>query len=144
MGDAKRRRSLDPTYGQPIIYTLKIHPAQQQDELLEIPFRVARRVTPLATLQAAQAVAIAILGYLVTGGDDWKRDVRIALGEEATASLQEVRGDLSQSAWAGLHTPGGDCWFFETDRGAMPSDVEIPQGADWQAFHPGETIRRAS
>jgi hypothetical protein len=142
MGDAKRRQQLDPTFGVPIVFELTVHPAQLEEEILAVPFQVKRRSTALETLQAAQATAIAIVGQLATGAEDWEVDVQQSLGQDAREMLADVRSDCPESLWAGLHCPDGDTWYFASDKDALPESVAI--ASDWHEFKAGDVVRRAA
>lgn len=143
MGDAKRRKALDPLYGQPIAcYGLIIHPFQSKEEIFEIPFTVDRRNKWISTLQAAQATAIAIMGQLTSDEPAaWAVDVEEAIGREGREMIDELRAEVPGFVWGRLLCPGGEEFIFSNHKGALPEDVVPP--CDWYELNPGESIHHA-
>jgi hypothetical protein len=140
MGEASRRRLLDPQYGQALTYEIRIweawHSHEKYSPYLEIPFVVRRQRTYKDTQIRASAVAGTIMGCLAGLYEPaHQADLVEALGVEWIDALGRLRGDLPSSYYALVAVPGcyegvqylgadirecGTPTVFASEEGAIP------------------------
>ena len=148
MGEAKRRKALDPTFGQPRPYVAQIHDGDGTLDA-EIPFTIVRKATVDATHKKAIANAIAIMGYLINQDDKHYRLVAQALGDESAEALRAYAADgLPEKFWCSILAPNG-AQLVSPEGGlialASARDVTVPGklAGDWNYYQAEEVIDRA-
>jgi hypothetical protein len=103
MGEAKRRKQLDPSYGQPAVFRLQIY--DKQGEIAYVPFSVDRMAKQRYTDRRAQANAVLIFSVLQEPDLlESKQNLVKSMGEEMLAPLVELASTLPDRFWARLFT----------------------------------------
>lgn len=147
MGEAKRRKATDPTYGQPQPYICQVHNGDGR-EVMDIPYLVQRIGNIHATHKRAIALAMQIMGYLINQDDAHYRLVAIALGDESAALLADALGDVPEKFWCSILEPAGIP--LQSPEGGLivlssHADVQVPCAiaGDWEPYNPADVIHRA-
>ena len=152
MGEARRRKSLDPRFGQPIEYVGIVVNLDTDESLCEIPFVVPRQESVAATNDRAKAICIQLFSWLDDPFDRGARSRVVAvLGFESLQALQRF--------WLNSRVPrfvlrlGGDYIRQYRELKGLPMDKlpefysSLPEDWDWEesieAFDPNTVLRLA-
>ncbi len=107
MGEAKRRRELDPKFGQSPQYVLVLH--NPRSVLAEIPFTVKRQASQFLTDQRALANAVVMFSYLQEPHlEETQENLKRCMDAEGVEALSGLLSDLETRFWVRLLTEGGE------------------------------------
>jgi hypothetical protein len=101
MGQAKRRRTLDPdNYGQPDIWTARL--LDDKGLIADIPYTVPRHRGI-----AGGSVAIILMSALIEPSPDTARRLRGAMGDDGAAQILALAEELPEHFWAEIWSGDG-------------------------------------
>lgn len=100
MGQSKRRRTLDPNYGQPDIWTARL--LDEQGLIADIPYTIPRHRGI-----AGGSVAILIMSALQDPCYRTGELLRRAMGETGTAQILALAEELPEHFWAEIWSGDG-------------------------------------
>ncbi len=107
MGEAKRRRELDPKFGQSPQYVLVLH--NPRSVLAEIPFTVKRQPSEFLTDQRAIANAVVMFSYLQEPHlEETQANLKQCMDADGVEALSSLLPDLEFRFWARLLTDEGE------------------------------------
>ncbi len=107
MGEAKRRRELDPTWGQSPRFVLVLHNPRQI--LAEIPFTVKRQASEFLTDQRAIANAVVMFSFFQEPHlEETQERLKECMDEDGVVAHSSLLPVLEPRFWSRLLTDEGE------------------------------------